>query len=54
MQEVIELKPCPFCGGEAKIYNNNDACHVRCTVCNATSATWQHGIMELIVVANIY
>lgn len=31
MQE--ELKRCPFCGGEAKIYNINGKKQVRCTVC---------------------
>ena len=36
-----ELKPCPFCGGEAKIhtqplYTENGVC-VHCTKCNARS-----------------
>lgn len=43
MQEIAKLKPCPFCGGKAKIYNRGDACHVHCTVCKATSATWYNG-----------
>ena len=40
---MAELKPCPFCGGEAKLsfYNNAECtyvCHyVRCTKCRATT-----------------
>ena len=32
---IEELKPCPFCGGEAKIfaYNNGGMC-VKCTKCS--------------------
>ena len=26
MNERIELKPCPFCGGEAEIVTNNFCC----------------------------
>lgn len=27
---MIELKPCPFCGGEAKIHVGYDHSYVRC------------------------
>lgn len=30
-----ELKPCPFCGGEAEIIRTNNAFYVQCTCCNA-------------------
>jgi hypothetical protein len=31
----IELRPCPFCGGEAILVKNDFACSVRCTKCGA-------------------
>lgn len=33
-----ELKPCPFCGGEAKIEKHICAIYVACTKCHAQSA----------------
>ena len=31
-----ELKPCPFCGGEARRYNGNlDLCGIVCKKCGA-------------------
>lgn len=24
---MIELKPCPFCGGEGKVFFNDEACY---------------------------
>ena len=40
-----ELKPCPFCGGEAQsistTYGNGDA--VECKRCHATSADFMYG-----------
>ena len=33
MQEITELKHCPFCGGEAEIYNSHDECYVHCKEC---------------------
>lgn len=45
---MAELKPCPFCGGEAEYFNFVDyrpqtnlhrpACFVRCTNCKTRSA----------------
>jgi Lar family restriction alleviation protein len=33
---MIELKPCPFCGGKARLYNgNHDGFGVCCTKCSA-------------------
>ena len=31
-----ELKPCPFCGGEAEIFESA-ICQIRCSNCNARS-----------------
>ena len=43
-----ELKPCPFCGGEAKIYNfidtrygNSIKCYVECTNCKGSTRTFE-------------
>ena len=30
-----ELKPCPFCGGEAKVNEFNDVFFVACVVCQS-------------------
>lgn len=43
MQEIAKLKPCPFCGGEAKIYNHNDACHVAEVALHTVQRTWHNG-----------
>lgn len=37
-----ELKPCPFCGGEAEVFIADDFCeddmyYVECTVCGAST-----------------
>lgn len=44
---MIELKPCPFCGGEAKIYSATTSgypkypkAHCYCERCHASSAAF--------------
>lgn len=32
-----KLKPCPFCGGEAKIHSEYVAVYIKCEECGATS-----------------
>ena len=29
----MEIKGCPFCGGEAEILENSRGCHIRCSEC---------------------
>ena len=37
----IELKPCPFCGGEAKRYESSFFGHrIACTKCGAKTEYW--------------
>ena len=42
----IELKPCPFCGREAEVYNHYPPfgrrviVTVRCTKCRSNSGNW--------------
>ena len=38
----IKLKPCPFCGGKAKIQSERVAVYIKCKECGATS-----GIVEV-------
>lgn len=35
MQDKIELKPCPFCGGKAKLERSATAVAVACEDCDA-------------------
>ena len=35
---MIELKPCPFCGGEAKAVIHVANAYISCKKCSATSA----------------
>ena len=44
MIDKVDLKNCPFCGGEAEmvVYTNyNDDYAVRCTKCGATVPIWR-------------
>lgn len=41
-----ELKPCPFCGGEAKVYSVNLFKHeiyVKCETCKSRTLTYKGG-----------
>lgn len=37
MASEIELKPCPFCGGKAKVFGGAANFCVRCTKCGITN-----------------
>lgn len=39
--EHNELKPCPFCGGEARLRKLGKNYAVRCRQCGATGATFR-------------
>lgn len=34
----IELKPCPFCGGKAEIYQENGTVSIGCSQCQCGTA----------------
>ena len=34
----INLKPCPFCGGQAKIFGYSHMWYVKCPACGASTA----------------
>nr|DAT60471.1 MAG TPA: restriction alleviation protein [Caudoviricetes sp.] len=38
MDRMAELKPCPFCGGEAEITEYHLSYEVECSACEATIA----------------
>ncbi len=41
-----KLKPCPFCGGEAKVYSVNifkAEIYVKCQTCNSRTLTYKGG-----------
>lgn len=40
-----ELRPCPFCGGEAEHFGGGGNHCVRCTVCEVTNETLKRGSM---------
>lgn len=37
---MIDLKPCPFCGGKAKIYASTIGVSVKCMNCYAQTETY--------------
>lgn len=36
----VELKRCPFCGGEADIYSVGEDCHVMCDTCRCRTPSF--------------
>lgn len=49
MNNKIELKPCPFCGGKAKFVkntygDNTGNASVRCTVCGARTPNYEKSL----------
>ena len=36
MDKQIELKPCPFCGGEARMYDYLVSYYIECVNCKAS------------------
>ena len=58
MDETGKLKPCPFCGGEAKVetirlLDNGDAWRVYCPKCGATSAASKWDVVNAIIAWNM-
>ena len=53
MIKVIDLKPCPLCGGKAVVLAHtfpcmNDAHSIQCTVCGTQSLLWFGSLNELV------
>lgn len=48
---MIELKPCPFCGGEAEMYNGTDITgkywYIRCKKCYSRGTGVYESLREL-------
>lgn len=42
-QRAADLKPCPFCGGKARIGSIRDGMHAYCQECHAAGAPAFHG-----------
>lgn len=45
---TTELKPCPFCGGDAKPLNGWMTCEVYCTVCGARTFIVHNTVQDAI------
>ena len=37
---MIDLKPCPFCGGEAEYIGDCEMVRVECNICGANTSGW--------------
>lgn len=42
-----ELKPCPFCDGEAELLISDFGSNVGCTKCRARARSFIHGVDDL-------
>lgn len=47
MKNKIELKPCPFCGGEAELFEGYSLSHVYCINCDAQTDGLKNAAVEL-------
>lgn len=50
----FQLKPCPFCGGEARLRDDGDFFMVVCQNCWAAGQFWKGGEREQMIVKSVY